>query len=88
MPQRTFANAQNKDGGEDEPAAAGLAREEVLAQLRASIGARVRPLLTHLPQDSVERLIAKMATIQYRYEGDSSLQRSLQRSTVTAKRPR
>jgi hypothetical protein len=76
MPQRTHGNAQRKDGGGGEPAAAGLAREEVLAQLRASIGARVRPLLTHMSQDSVEQLIAKMATIQYRYEGDSSLQRS------------
>ena len=71
-----LVNGHGDGGRRGEPAAAELAREEVLAQLRANIGARVRPLLTHLPPDAVEQLIARMAVIQYRYEGDSSLLRN------------
>jgi hypothetical protein len=46
-----------------------LAREEVLAALRADIGERIRPVVAHLPAESVDELIQRMARIQYKYEG-------------------
>jgi len=43
--------------------------DDVLADLREEIGKRIRPVVAHLPEESVCGLIDQMARVQLKYQG-------------------
>lgn len=44
------------------------ARERVLADLRQEIEARIRPVVSHLPEREIVELVQRMAWIKYKYD--------------------
>ena len=50
-----------------------VTREQILAALRESIGERIRPVVRHLPDDDVARLIDRMARLKFKWEGVAAL---------------
>ncbi len=48
-------------------------RERVLAELRERIRSRLNPVIRHLPQAEMDRLIDRIARFKYRHDGADAL---------------
>lgn len=49
--------------------------ERILGEICRRLDWRIRPLVDHLPEEDIQRLLSRMAWIQYKYEGRDALSR-------------
>lgn len=47
--------------------------ERVVFEIQERLAWRIRPLIAHLPEGEIQRLLARMAWLKYKYEGTAAL---------------
>jgi hypothetical protein len=79
-PSRTGDAAPLNDTQRDYFASFGEPAHEILAEIYERLEWRIRPVIAHLPEDEIIRLLCRMAWLKYKYEGAEALRRTPARS--------